>query len=100
MMIMNNSMTLVSFFMVFSGLWSFVAYRKHLLSTFLMLVYFMLGIFFFMYNSIAGIGSDIYFLCFLWTLAACEGPSFVSLLVSIVRSHGNDYFYSFSVLGC
>nr|BBB16280.1 NADH dehydrogenase subunit 4L [Pagurus minutus] len=85
MMILNNSMILVSFFMVFSGLWSFVSYRKHLLNTLLSLEFIMLGIF---------------FLLFFLTLAACEGALGLSLLVSIVRSHGNDYFNSFSTLGC
>nr|YP_010160617.1 NADH dehydrogenase subunit 4L [Pagurus similis]YP_010576151.1 NADH dehydrogenase subunit 4L [Pagurus ochotensis]BBB16227.1 NADH dehydrogenase subunit 4L [Pagurus filholi]BBB16267.1 NADH dehydrogenase subunit 4L [Pagurus japonicus]QRH18047.1 NADH dehydrogenase subunit 4L [Pagurus similis]UZN43436.1 NADH dehydrogenase subunit 4L [Pagurus ochotensis] len=100
MMILNNSMILVSFFMVFSGLWSFVSYRKHLLNTLLSLEFIMLGIFFFMNNCISEIGSEVYFVLFFLTLAACEGALGLSLLVSIVRSHGNDYFNSFSTLGC
>nr|BBB16306.1 NADH dehydrogenase subunit 4L [Pagurus sp. D20M] len=100
MMILNNGMILVSFFMVFSGLWSFVSYRKHLLNTLLSLEFIMLGIFFFMNSCVSSMGSEIYFVLFFLTLAACEGALGLSLLVSIVRSHGNDYFNSFMVLGC
>nr|YP_009379195.1 NADH dehydrogenase subunit 4L [Kiwa tyleri]ARQ27018.1 NADH dehydrogenase subunit 4L [Kiwa tyleri] len=89
-----------SFFMVFSGVWSFISYRKHLLNMLLSLEFIMLGIFFFMSSQISNTGSEIYFVLFFLTLIVCEGAMGLSLLVSIVRTHGNDYFNSFSSLEC
>ena len=46
------------------------------------------------------LGGDCFFLLFFLTLAACEGALGLALLVSIVRSHGNDNFSRFRVLQC
>nr|ASS30724.1 NADH dehydrogenase subunit 4L [Pylocheles mortensenii] len=89
-----------SMLMIFSGVWMFVAGRKHLLNTLLSLEFLMLGIFFLMSSNISNIGNELYFILFFLTLAACEGALGLSLLVSLVRSHGNDYFNSFNSLGC
>lgn len=49
---------------------------------------------------VRNVGGDLYFRLFFLTLAACEGALGLALLVSIVRTHGNDNFSSFSVLKC
>uniref|UniRef100_A0A3Q2YWT0 NADH-ubiquinone oxidoreductase chain 4L n=1 Tax=Hippocampus comes TaxID=109280 RepID=A0A3Q2YWT0_HIPCM len=67
------------------SLWVFVAKRKHLLNTLLRLEV---------------LGYESYFILFFLTLAACEGALGLALLVSIVRSHGNDCFRKFRVLQC
>nr|YP_009512551.1 NADH dehydrogenase subunit 4L [Sicyonia japonica]AXJ93105.1 NADH dehydrogenase subunit 4L [Sicyonia parajaponica] len=85
---------------VFCGLWVFVAKRKHLLSTLLSLEYMMLNIFWFMSICLSSVSGETYFLLFFLTLAACEGALGLALLVSVVRTHGNDRFGSFSVLQC
>nr|YP_009512564.1 NADH dehydrogenase subunit 4L [Sicyonia lancifer]AXJ93118.1 NADH dehydrogenase subunit 4L [Sicyonia lancifer] len=85
---------------VVCGLWVFVSKRKHLLSTLLSLEYMMLNIFWFMSVCLGGLGNETYFLLFFLTLAACEGALGLALLVSVVRTHGNDRFGSFSVLQC
>lgn len=77
-----------------------MSYRKHLLNTLLRLEFIILGIFFFINNCISEIGREVYFVLFFLTLAACEGALGLSLLVSIVRRHGNDYFNRFRALGC
>nr|YP_003289025.1 NADH dehydrogenase subunit 4L [Xenograpsus testudinatus]ACF08711.1 NADH dehydrogenase subunit 4L [Xenograpsus testudinatus] len=87
-------------FMIFSGLWSFVSYHKHLLNTLLSLEFMMLGIFWLMSLQSLNIGSEIYLGLFFLTLVVCEGVVGLSLLIYIVRSHGNDYFKSFNVLEC
>nr|YP_010713864.1 NADH dehydrogenase subunit 4L [Atyopsis gabonensis]WDD39084.1 NADH dehydrogenase subunit 4L [Atyopsis gabonensis] len=87
-------------FMLLCGLSSFVAGRKHLLNTLLSLEYIMLSIFWLMVIMIAGLGGDSYFVLFFLTLAACEGALGLALLVSVVRTHGNDNFSSFMVLQC
>nr|YP_009469687.1 NADH dehydrogenase subunit 4L [Atergatis floridus]AVE15418.1 NADH dehydrogenase subunit 4L [Atergatis floridus] len=89
-----------SLFMVFCGLWSFVSYHKHLLNSLLSLEFMMLGVFWLLSIQMTSVGSEIYFSLFFLTLAACEGALGLSLLVYVVRSHGNDRFSSLSVLEC
>nr|QOW08829.1 NADH dehydrogenase subunit 4L [Carpilius convexus] len=89
-----------SFFMVFCGLWSFISYHKHLLNSLLSLEFMMLGVFLLLSVQLSMVGSEIYFSLFFLTLAACEGALGLSLLVLIVRSHGNDRFMSFNLLEC
>nr|YP_009498558.1 NADH dehydrogenase subunit 4L [Parapenaeopsis hungerfordi]AWK60873.1 NADH dehydrogenase subunit 4L [Parapenaeopsis hungerfordi] len=85
---------------VICGLWVFVFKRKHLLNTLLSLEYIMLSIFWFMSLHVSALGHESYFLLFFLTLAACEGALGLALLVSVVRTHGNDCFSSFNVLQC
>jgi NADH-ubiquinone oxidoreductase chain 4L len=41
----------------------------------------------------------VYFLLFISCFfSVCEGSLGLSILVSMIRSHGNDYFQSYSVL--
>nr|BDL61410.1 NADH dehydrogenase subunit 4l [Deiratonotus japonicus] len=89
-----------SLIMIFCGLWSFVSYHKHLLNSLLSLEFMMLGIFWLLSLQMSSVGSEVYLSLFFLTLVVCEGALGLSLLVLIVRSHGNDYFKSFSVLEC
>nr|QFQ01314.1 NADH dehydrogenase subunit 4L [Paralebbeus jiaolongi] len=86
--------------MLMCGVCSFVSVRKHLLSSLLSLEFIMLSIFWFMSLIIVTLGGDNFFVLFFLTLAACEGALGLALLVSVVRSHGNDNFNSFSALQC
>nr|YP_009512590.1 NADH dehydrogenase subunit 4L [Gennadas parvus]AXJ93157.1 NADH dehydrogenase subunit 4L [Gennadas parvus] len=85
---------------VLCGLWVFVSKRKHLLNTLLSLEYIMLSVFWLMCLHLVSLGHEAYFVLFFLTLAACEGALGLALLVSVVRTHGNDCFSSFSVLQC
>nr|BDL61477.1 NADH dehydrogenase subunit 4l [Tmethypocoelis choreutes] len=100
MMNFNTLMIVGSLIMIFCGLSSFISYHKHLLNSLLSLEFMMLGIFWLLSLQISGVGSEIYFGLFFLTLVVCEGALGLSLLVLIVRSHGNDYFKSFSILVC
>nr|YP_009915387.1 NADH dehydrogenase subunit 4L [Palaemon adspersus]QLM01576.1 NADH dehydrogenase subunit 4L [Palaemon adspersus] len=82
------------------GLFAFVGKRKHLLGVLLSLEFIMVSIFWFMLSVVISLGGDCYFMMFFLTLSACEGALGLALLVSIVRSHGNDNFNSFNILGC
>nr|YP_009407635.1 NADH dehydrogenase subunit 4L [Maja squinado]ASF62452.1 NADH dehydrogenase subunit 4L [Maja squinado] len=98
---MNFSLPMIfSFFMVLCGLWSFVKYHKHLLNSLLSLEFMMLGVFWLMGLQLTSVGMEIYFSLFFLTLAACEGALGLSLLIYVVRSHGNDYFSSLNLLSC
>nr|YP_010164078.1 NADH dehydrogenase subunit 4L [Gecarcoidea lalandii]QRK27380.1 NADH dehydrogenase subunit 4L [Gecarcoidea lalandii] len=89
-----------SLLMIFCGLWSFISYHKHLLNSLLSLEFMMLGIFWLLNLQMSVVGNEMYFGLFFLTLTVCEGALGLSLLVFIVRSHGNDYFKSFSILEC
>nr|BDL61425.1 NADH dehydrogenase subunit 4l [Ilyoplax integra] len=99
---MNFSFLMVigSLVMIFCGLSSFISYHKHLLNSLLSLEFMMLGIFWLLSVQMSVIGSEIYMGLFFLTLVVCEGALGLSLLVLIVRSHGNDYFKSFNILVC
>jgi hypothetical protein len=43
---------------------------------------------------------DVYLFVYFLVFSVCEGSLSLSILVSIIRSHGNDYFQSYSVLQC
>nr|QNV11900.1 NADH dehydrogenase subunit 4L [Pacifastacus leniusculus] len=89
---------LCSFMMFFCGVWSFVSNRKHLLNTLLSLEFLVLSVFWVMSLYVSSVGIEIYIVLFFLTLGVCEGALGLSLLITIVRSHGNDYFNSFNVL--
>ena len=89
-----------SLFSLFCGLWVFVRVRKHLLNALLRLEYIILRAFWFISGLLSALGEDSFFVLFFLTFAACEGALGLSLLVSVVRSHGNDNFNSFSFLKC
>nr|QZI85880.1 NADH dehydrogenase subunit 4L [Laomedia astacina] len=96
-MLVNMIMPMI---MIFCGFTAFVSNRKHLLSALLSLEFIMLGIFWFMTIYMSNIGSEIYLVLFFLTLVACEGALGLSLLVSIIRTHGNDCFDTFNSLQC
>lgn len=85
---------------IFAGLFAFVSGRKHLLNTLLSLEFIMVNLFWFIVILVRNVGGDLYFRLFFLTLAACEGALGLALLVSIVRTHGNDNFRRFRVLKC
>nr|YP_010944269.1 NADH dehydrogenase subunit 4L [Willemoesia forceps]WLW41811.1 NADH dehydrogenase subunit 4L [Willemoesia forceps] len=89
-----------SFIMVFCGAFVFICGYKHLLNTLLSLEFMMLGIFWVMSCYVSSIGVESFFVLFFLLLVACEGALGLTLLVSIVRTHGNDCLWSFSVLSC
>lgn len=80
------------------GLFGFVLAYKHLLNVLLRLEFIMVNLFWFMSVVISSLGGDLYFTLYFLTLAACEGALGLGLLISIVRSHGNDNFGGFNVL--
>nr|AUN45083.1 NADH dehydrogenase subunit 4L [Macrophthalmus darwinensis] len=100
MMNLSVLSVLVSLVMIFCGLSSFVSYHKHLLNSLLSLEFLMLGVFWLLGLELTNVGSEVYFSLFFLVLVVCEGSLGLSLLVLIVRSHGSDYFKSFSVLEC
>nr|NP_803446.1 NADH dehydrogenase subunit 4L [Antheraea pernyi]AAO53282.1 NADH dehydrogenase subunit 4L [Antheraea pernyi]ADO33519.1 NADH dehydrogenase subunit 4L [Antheraea pernyi]AKG50102.1 NADH dehydrogenase subunit 4L [Antheraea pernyi]AKO73395.1 NADH dehydrogenase subunit 4L [Antheraea pernyi]AKR07233.1 NADH dehydrogenase subunit 4L [Antheraea pernyi] len=96
MMIMNNFM--VIFIMFIIGNLIFVSSNKHLLIVLLSLEFIILSIFFMLLLLLSFIEYDMYMLMVFLVFTVCEGALGLSILVSMIRTHGNDYFQSYNLL--
>nr|YP_009743858.1 NADH dehydrogenase subunit 4L [Barbourion lemaii]QIE12617.1 NADH dehydrogenase subunit 4L [Barbourion lemaii] len=96
MMIMN--MWLIFIIMFFIGNLIFISKNKHLLIILLSLEFIVLSIFFFLLLYLMMINYDMYMLMVFLVFSVCEGSLGLSILVSMIRTHGNDYFQSFNLL--
>nr|AHN85835.1 NADH dehydrogenase subunit 4L [Chilo auricilius] len=97
MMIILN-MLLVSIIMFIIGMMIFISKHKHLLLLLLSLEFMMLSIFLEMMLIFSYIDYDLYFLMVFLVFSVWEGALGLSIMVSMVRTHSNDYFQSFSIL--
>nr|AII02514.1 NADH dehydrogenase subunit 4L [Alucita montana] len=97
MMIIFNVLFMV-FIMFFIGNMIFISKHKHLLIMLMSLEYMVLSLFFFLLILLSYIDFDMYMLMVMLVFSVCEGALGLSILVSIIRTHGNDYFQSFSML--
>nr|QXT45808.1 NADH dehydrogenase subunit 4L [Maccaffertium vicarium] len=86
--------------LTFMGVWVFVSNRKHLLATLLSLEFIVLSLYTLLFVYLLNLSAELYFTMVFLTFAVCEGALGLSILVSMIRTHGNDYFQSFSVLQC
>ena len=91
---------IIMFFIIIGGIWVFCSKRKHLLATLLRLEFIVLRLFAILIFLLNNIICEIYFSIVFLTYAVCEGALGLSILVSIIRTHGNDFFQTFSVLQC
>nr|ABB81913.1 NADH dehydrogenase subunit 4L [Timema californicum] len=89
-----------SLYMIICGMFMFSSKRKHLLVVLLSLEFMILILFYFLYMFMNFFGFDFYFMMIFLTLGVCEGSLGLSILVSMIRTHGNDYFQTFSLLQC
>nr|WAJ48517.1 NADH dehydrogenase subunit 4L [Pleroneura sp. 1 GYN-2021b] len=80
------------------GLIVFISKRKHLLMVLLSIEFIMLSLFFFLFMYLMIFSYEMFFTMIFLTFSVCEGALGLSVLISLVRSHGNDYFQSFSIL--
>lgn len=87
-------------FLFFSGTIVFVSRRKHLLVTLLSLEFIVLRLFLFLIIILGVYNYEIFFRIIFLVFRVCEGALGLSILVSMIRTHGNDYFQSFRVLQC
>nr|AND96337.1 NADH deshydrogenase subunit 4L [Onitis alexis] len=84
--------------MYFSGLFSFSLKRKHLLLMLLSLELIILSLFFNLFLYLSYMNYEYFFSMIFLTMSVCEGALGLSVLVSLIRTHGNDYFQTFNVL--
>nr|QHD47883.1 NADH dehydrogenase subunit 4L [Sinacroneuria dabieshana] len=87
-------------FLFMCGGWVFVSKRKHLLLTLLSLEFMVLSLFMILFIFLMNMSYELFFSMVFLTFAVCEGALGLSVLVSMIRTHGDDYFKSFSVLQC
>ena len=80
------------------GVFIFVSNRKHLLSILLSLEYIVLRLFLLLFIYLNLLNYENFFSIIFLTFSVCEGALGLSILVSIIRTHGNDYFQRFNVL--
>nr|QNE85917.1 NADH dehydrogenase subunit 4L [Brachyptera risi] len=86
--------------MFMCGGWVFSSKRKHLLLTLLSLEFIVLSLFLILFIYLNSMNYELYFSMIFLTFSVCEGALGLSILVSMIRTHGNDYFQSFSILQC
>nr|QNE85436.1 NADH dehydrogenase subunit 4L [Helina latitarsis] len=90
----------LSSILLLMGSYTFVSNRKHLLSMLLSLEYIVLSLFFLLFIYLNSLNYEFFFSLMFLTFSVCEGSLGLSILVSMIRTHGNDYFQSFNVLQC
>nr|YP_009469674.1 NADH dehydrogenase subunit 4L [Dermestes maculatus]AVE15405.1 NADH dehydrogenase subunit 4L [Dermestes maculatus] len=88
----------VYIFMFICGLMSFCINRKHLLMMLLSLEFVVLSLFIIMFIFLSFLSFESYFSLIFLSMSVCEGALGLSILVSLIRTHGNDNFQSFSIL--
>uniref|UniRef100_UPI0031F45327 NADH dehydrogenase subunit 4L n=1 Tax=Dericorys tibialis TaxID=3139890 RepID=UPI0031F45327 len=84
----------------FAGVYVFSSKRKHLLMVLLSLEYIVLSLFMLVVIFLIGFDYDYFFPVIFLVFSVCEGALGLSILVSMIRSHGNDFFNSFSLSLC
>lgn len=89
---------LFSIWIYIIGLISFCINRKHLLLMLLSLEFIILSLYFNIYLFLINFNFEFYFGIIFLTIRVCEGAIGLSVLVSLIRTHGNDYFQTFNIL--
>nr|AIM56859.1 NADH dehydrogenase subunit 4L [Papilio polytes]USO21375.1 NADH dehydrogenase subunit 4L [Papilio polytes] len=94
---MMNMWLLIMMMFIFGNM-IFISKHKHLLIVLLSLEFIVLSLFFLLVVYLSYIEYDMYMLMIFLLFSVCEGALGLSILVSMIRTHGNDYFQSFSML--
>nr|YP_009236648.1 NADH dehydrogenase subunit 4L [Acraea egina]AMJ17115.1 NADH dehydrogenase subunit 4L [Acraea egina] len=94
---MKNMMLLI-LIMFLIGNMIFVSKHKHLLIVLMSLEFIVLSIFFLLLLFLMLIDYNMYMLMVFLVFSVCEGALGLSILVSMIRTHGNDYFQSFNLI--
>nr|YP_008081549.1 NADH dehydrogenase subunit 4L [Ascalohybris subjacens]AGK07593.1 NADH dehydrogenase subunit 4L [Ascalohybris subjacens] len=95
---MIESSLLMVVIMFVSGCLSYTLKRKHLLSMLLSLEFIVLSLFFMLIIYLMNYKFEYFFSMIFLTFSVCEGALGLSILVSMIRIHGNDYFQSLNIL--
>nr|YP_004940584.1 NADH dehydrogenase subunit 4L [Carabus mirabilissimus mirabilissimus]YP_009737808.1 NADH dehydrogenase subunit 4L [Carabus changeonleei]ACT36240.1 NADH dehydrogenase subunit 4L [Carabus mirabilissimus mirabilissimus]QHW07543.1 NADH dehydrogenase subunit 4L [Carabus changeonleei] len=96
MIYMLNIMSFI--FMFFIGMIVFSSKRKHLLLMLLSLEFIILSLYILLFIYLSMYDFEYYFSMFFLTFCVCESVLGLSILVSLIRTHGNDFFFSMNML--
>nr|ARH54882.1 NADH dehydrogenase subunit 4L [Brachypterolus vestitus] len=84
--------------MFISGLVVFASNRKHLLLMLLSLEFIVLSLYMNMFYYLSSMYNEYFFCMIFLTMSVCESVLGLSVLVSMIRTFGNDYILTFSSL--
>nr|AEK48369.1 NADH dehydrogenase subunit 4L [Peripatoides sympatrica] len=84
--------------MMILGCMSFISKRNHLLTLLLSLEFIMLNLYWYMSLLLLIMNKELFMSLVFLTLIACEASIGLSLLVTLIRSHGNEYFNNLNML--
>nr|YP_009349931.1 NADH dehydrogenase subunit 4L [Phryganogryllacris xiai]AQM40105.1 NADH dehydrogenase subunit 4L [Phryganogryllacris xiai] len=87
-------------FMYMMGSFMFCVKRKHLLMVLLSLEFMVLVVFMTLFFYLNMFNYELFFSMIFLVFSVCEGALGLSILVSMIRTHGNDFFQSFVILQC
>lgn len=85
-------------FMIIRGLLVFISKRKHILFILLSLEFLVLCLYLSLFIFLNIISINLFFLMIFLTIRVCEGVLGLSILVSIIRSFGNDNIINLNIL--
>nr|AML26726.1 NADH dehydrogenase subunit 4L [Histeridae sp. BMNH 1274738] len=84
--------------MFLSGIISFALKRKHLLLMLLSLEMVVISLYMGLMFLLGNFSCELYFSMIFLTMSVCEGSLGLSILVSLIRTHGSDVFSSFNLV--
>nr|APX39871.1 NADH dehydrogenase subunit 4L [Psylliodes cupreus] len=85
-------------FMFMSGTISFILNRKHLLLMLLSLEFIVISLYLNIFLYLSLMNYEFFFSMIFLTISVCEGALGLSILIMMVRVHGNDFILTFSSL--
>nr|UBQ33993.1 NADH dehydrogenase subunit 4L [Plerochila australis] len=91
---MKAMLMMVIIFSLISGFIVMFSLRMHLLLTLISMEFLMITLFMIMYLNFTVFGVELYFLMIFLIMLVCEGSLGLSMLVSLIRSHGSDMINS------
>nr|AZL93356.1 NADH dehydrogenase subunit 4L [Pamphilius sp. ZJUH_2016023] len=91
-------MLIIMFILFFQGIFVFNSNYNHLLIMLLSLEFLVLTLFLILMYYFMNINSEFYFGMIFLTFSVCESALGLAILISLIRSHGNDYFKILSII--
>nr|YP_009175387.1 NADH dehydrogenase subunit 4L [Drabescoides nuchalis]ALF99739.1 NADH dehydrogenase subunit 4L [Drabescoides nuchalis] len=84
-------------YMYMMSLFSLIMIRKHIFLSLLSLEFVVVSLLMVMVNYLLFFSHGFYFMVMMMVFFVCEGVLGLSVLVSMIRCHSNDYLNSFSL---
>nr|AWV84286.1 NADH dehydrogenase subunit 4L [Alarcta quadrimacula] len=95
------NMILFCYLMMYcSGIMSLCLVRKHIMLSLLSLEFIILSLFCVLSIIVINMMSESYLMLLFLTFSVCEGVAGLSVLVMMIRSHGNDQLASINLSMC